>query len=291
MTPSPPLSWRFRGGSLDLSQPRVMGVVNVTPDSFSDGGRFLDPRAALEQARRLVDEGADLLDVGGESTRPGSDPVTPEEETARVLPVIREAAGWGIPVSVDTSKARVAAAAIEAGAVIVNDVTALSDPEMAPLVASEEAGLILMHLQGTPRTMQKHPEYADVVLEVRDFLSARRDEAEHRGIPRERIALDPGIGFGKTTEHNLALLAHLDALSTLGSPLLVGVSRKRFIGVLSDTPDPGDRLPGSLAAALAARLGGAGVFRVHDVAATRQALAVFDAATTVGPGRKLTPTG
>jgi dihydropteroate synthase len=259
-----------------------MGVVNVTPDSFSDGGRYWRPDDACRHARRLVDEGADVLDVGGESTRPGAEPVSAEEELRRVLPVIREAAGRGVPVSVDTVKAPVAAAALEAGAVIVNDVSALGDPEMGPLVARTGAGLVLMHMQGTPRTMQDDPQYGDVVVEVRGFLAERREAAEGCGIPRESIVLDPGIGFGKTARHNIELLASLDRLAELGSPVLVGVSRKRFIGVLTGIGEPSERGPGSLAAALAARWRGGTLFRVHDVAATRQAMTVFEA---IGPPR------
>jgi dihydropteroate synthase len=227
--------------------------------------------------RELAAEGADLLDIGGESTRPGGDPVPADVEIDRILPAVREAVRAGVPVSVDTAKAVVAAAALEAGAAIVNDVTALGDPEMGPLVAARGAGLVLMHMRGVPRTMQDAPRYDDVVREVRDHLAARRAAAVAAGIPRERIVLDPGIGFGKTAEHNLELLARLPDLVALGSPVLVGVSRKRFIGALSGEPEPDRRGPGTVAAVLAARLGGAGIFRVHDVGAVRQALAVFDA--------------
>jgi dihydropteroate synthase len=277
-----PAAWSLGEVRLSLSRPRIMGVVNVTPDSFSDGGRYLDPAAARARVRELAAQGADILDIGGESTRPGADPVPAPVEIDRILPAVREAAGSGVPVSVDTSKAEVAAAALAAGAVIVNDVTGLGDPDMGSLVARHGAGLVLMHMQGTPRTMQADPRYDDVVGEVCAQLAARRAAAEAAGIPRERIALDPGIGFGKTAEHNLELLTHLPQLAALGSPILVGVSRKRFIGTLSGEADPGARLPGTLAAVLAARLGGAGIFRVHDVAAVRQALAVFDALV---PGR------
>jgi dihydropteroate synthase len=254
-----------------------MGILHVTPDSFSDGGEFLDPALACRHAETLVADGADLLDIGGESTRPGSDPVSPEEELERVMPVIREASRLGVPVSVDTTKAVVARAALDMGAAILNDTSALGDPEMAPLAAEYGAGLVLMHMKGTPKTMQADPGYEDVVGEVTAFLRDRRRRAEEAGVPREAIVVDPGIGFGKGLEHNLELLARLDELVALGSPVLVGVSRKRFISMLTGSSRPDDREPGSLAAALAARTRGGSLFRVHDVAAVRQALAVFDA--------------
>ncbi len=274
--PSPP-PWRLRGGSLDFSRARVMGIVNVTPDSFSDGGRFPDAAAACRHAETLVGEGADLLDVGGESTRPGADPVPEEEELRRVVPVVREAARLGVPVSVDTSKAGVARAALEAGAAVVNDVTALGDPAMGPLVAESGAGLVLMHMRGTPRTMQDDPRYADLMAEIVRFLGDRRDRAEAAGVERSAIVLDPGIGFGKRIGHNLEILRRLTEVAALGSPVLVGASRKRFIGTLTGGDDPGDRLAGSVAAAVAARLAGASVLRVHDVEATRRALRLADA--------------
>ena len=272
-----PSRWELRDGFLDLSRARIMGIVNVTPDSFSDGGRFLRKDEALRHAERLVREGADLLDVGGESTRPGSDPVPADEEQRRVVPVVREAVRLGVPVSVDTAKAAVARAALEAGAAVVNDVTALADSDMAAVVAESGAGLVLMHMQGTPRTMQADPSYENVVEEVAEFLRRRRERAEEAGVARERIVLDPGIGFGKRLEHNLALLAGLDRLRELGSPVLVGASRKSFVGALTGVTDPGRRLAGSLAAAVLARAQGAAVLRVHDVAATREALAVAEA--------------
>ena len=259
-----------------------MGIVNVTPDSFSDGGRWLDPADACRHAETLVREGADLLDIGGESTRPGSQAVPAGEEAHRVIPVIREVARLGVPVSVDTNKAVVAREALEAGAAIVNDVTSLGDPAMASPVAEAGAGHVLMHMQGTPRTTQEDPQNDDVVGDVSAFLEERRGRAESAGVGRERIVLDPGLGFGKTLEHNLALLSRLEELASLGSPLLVGASRKRFIGALSGTADPARRLPGSVAAVLAARSRGASLFRVHDVSATRQALSVYEAIRTTG---------
>ncbi len=274
--PSPPL-WRFRDGALALDRSRILGIVNVTPDSFSDGGLALSPRDALRRAETLVREGADMLDVGGESTRPGAEPVPLEEELRRVIPVVREAARLGVPVSVDTRKSAVARAALAAGASVVNDVSALADPGMAAAAAEAKAGLVLMHMRGAPRTMQDDPRYDDVVEEVREFLAARRALAEASGTARERIVLDPGIGFGKRLEHNLMLLGRLDRIAGLGSPVLVGASRKRFVGALTGEERPERRAAGSVAAAVAARMGGAALFRVHDVAATRQALAVADA--------------
>ncbi|HYV50835.1 MAG TPA: dihydropteroate synthase [Dongiaceae bacterium] len=269
--------WRVRGRVLDGARPLIVGILNVTPDSFSDRGAFASPADALHQAETLVREGADVLDLGGESTRPGAEPVSAEEELRRVMPVLKEALGLGVPVSIDTYKASVARAALEAGAAIVNDITALGDPEMAETVASFGAGLILMHMQGTPQTMQKDPRYADVVDEVRGFLARRRGVAERGGVPTENIVLDPGVGFGKALEHNLELLARMDELVAMGSPILVGVSRKRFIGALAGVEEPRDRGPGSLAAMLAARMKGVSIFRVHDAGAARQALTVFDA--------------
>ena len=274
--PSPP-PWRLRGGSLDFSRARIMGIVNVTPDSFSDGGRFPDAAAACRHAEALVREGADLLDVGGESTRPGADPVPEGEELRRVAPVVREAARLGVPVSVDTSKPGVARAALEAGAAVVNDITALGDPAMGPLVAETGAGVVLMHMRGTPRTMQDDPRYPDLMVEIIRFLGDRRDRAEAAGVGRSAIVLDPGIGFGKRAEHNLEILRRLTEVAALGSPVLVGASRKRFIGILTGVEDPAERRDGSVAAAVAARLAGASILRVHDVGATRRALRVADA--------------
>ena len=269
--------WRVRGRVLDGARPLIVGILNVTPDSFSERGAFAAPADALRQAETLVREGADILDIGGESTRPGAEPISAEEELRRVMPVLREAIGFGVPVSIDTYKASVARAALDTGAAIVNDITALGDPEMAGTVASFGAGLILMHMQGTPQTMQQDPRYTDVVDAVRAFLAGRRGVAERAGVPVENIVLDPGVGFGKALEHNLELLARMDELVAMGSPILVGVSRKRFIGMLTGTDEPRDRGPGSLAAMLAARARGVSIFRVHDAGAARQALTVFDA--------------
>jgi dihydropteroate synthase len=254
--------------------PKLMGVVNVTPDSFSDGGLYLDPEAAIQHGRELVAEGADILDIGGESTRPGAEPVEEAEELARVVPAIEGLAGMEAAISIDTSKAAVAAAALDAGATIVNDVTALrGDPGMAALCAERGATVVLMHMAGTPRTMQDEPSYGDVVAEIRAFLAERLEAATAAGIDEERIWLDPGIGFGKTAEHNMELLRRLGELRELGRPLVIGASRKSFIGKI-DGSGPGERLGGTIAASLLAATGGAEVLRVHDVAETRQALAV-----------------
>ena len=277
-----------------------MGVLNVTPDSFSDGGEFLDSRAAIAHALTLVSEGADILDVGGESTRPGAQPVSGEEELRRVLPVLEgiAAADMDRPqVSIDTSKASVARAALDAGATIVNDVSALrADPRMAEVVAQSGAECCLMHMLGEPRTMQGvggvgGPQYNDVVDDVKAFLEERLSFAVSAGISEQRIMLDPGIGFGKTVEHNLTLLRRLDELAVLGRPLLVGTSRKSFLGRLiadgAGEQEPvaaGARLPGTIATNVLAFERGASVFRVHDVAPLRAALTVA-AATLAGNGR------
>ena len=255
-----------------------MGVLNVTPDSFSDGGQFLDPGAAVAHGRRLEQEGADMIDVGGESTRPGAEPVAESDELRRVLPVVEQlAAQVGIPLSIDTSKAAVAGEAIGAGASFVNDVTALAgDPGMAAVVVDSGVDVCLMHMKGAPRTMQQDPRYEDVVSEVASFLEQRLEFATACGIAEQRIWLDPGIGFGKALDHNLELLRRLDEIVALGRPVLVGASRKRFIGALTGKPE-GQRLGGSLAAALIAIERGAAMLRVHDVAATRDAIAVLGA--------------
>ncbi len=256
----------------------LMGVVNVTPDSFFDGGRFLDPQAAVAHALRLVEEGADLLDIGAESTRPGATSVDEAEESRRLIPVVTAVAkAVAVPISVDTSKAGVAKAALDAGAIIVNDVTALrGDPAMVELVAETGAGLVLMHMQGTPRTMQEAPHYHDVVEEVGVFLAERARWAMERGVTKSQILLDPGVGFGKVLVHNLDLLARLRILTNLGFPLLVGLSRKGFIGQLIDRPVQ-DRAWGTAAAVALAVEQGANILRVHDVAAMRDPLLVLQA--------------
>jgi dihydropteroate synthase len=261
---------------LPLERPLVMGVVNVTPDSFYDGGRHFDPSAAVAHARRLAEEGADLLDVGGESTRPGAAPVTAEEELARILPVLEGVAGLGVPVSVDTTKPEVMRTALAHGAAMINDVTALAAPGAVELVAGSDAAVCLMHMQGSPRTMQAEPTYADVVAEVRDFLATRAAACVAGGMARSRVVVDPGFGFGKTVAHNLTLLAQLGEIAALGYPVLVGWSRKSSLGRITGRPAE-ERLAGSVAAALIAVQRGARIVRVHDVAATRDALAVLAA--------------
>ncbi|MFL5897204.1 MAG: dihydropteroate synthase [Solirubrobacterales bacterium] len=258
-------------------KPTLMGVVNVTPDSFSDGGLYLDPEAAIAHGRELVDAGAEILDVGGESTRPGAEPVGEEEELRRVVPVIRGLSGSRSRISVDTSKAAVAAAALEAGAEIVNDVTALrGDPEMAAVCAERGAGVVLMHMRGDPRTMQDDPRYDDLLEEVKSFLAERLEAAVAAGIGEGGIWLDPGIGFGKTAAHNTELLRRLGELRELGRPLVVGTSRKSFIGKVDGSP-PDQRLGGTIASSVLAAAEGAAVLRVHDVAEVRQALTVAEA--------------
>jgi dihydropteroate synthase len=260
---------------MNLPRPAVMGVLNVTPDSFSDGGSFLEPDAAVAHGRLLAAEGADLIDVGGESTRPGSEPVPLEEELRRVVPVVeRLAVAVETAISIDTRKAAVARAALAAGAAFVNDVSALrGDPDMAAVVAESGADLCLMHMQGEPGTMQDDPRYGDVVSDVKEFLEERLAFAIGEGVDAEKVWLDPGIGFGKTLDHNLELLRRLGEIVAIGRPVVVGASRKRFIGALTGRPE-GERLAGSLAAAVIACERGAAMVRVHDVAATREALAV-----------------
>jgi len=264
-----------------------MGVVNVTPDSFSDGGRFFDPAAALAHARRLIAEGADLLDVGGESTRPGATPVSAEAEIARIVPLVRALrAETDIAISVDTMKPQVARAAVAAGANLWNDVTALRHaPDSLAVAAELGCQVVLMHMQGEPRSMQAEPRYGDVVAEVTAFLAARVEAALAAGVARERIWLDPGIGFGKQMiRHNLPLLAGLHRIVALGFPVLLGVSRKRFIGALDNDAAPDQRLGGSIAAALAGVAAGVAAVRVHDVRETVQALRVWQAIAAAQPG-------
>ena len=252
-----------------------MGIVNVTPDSFSDGGRYLDAEAAIDHGLQLAAEGADLLDVGGESTRPGAAEVPADEELARVIPVVEALVSAGHRVSIDTSKAEVAGRALGAGAEIVNDVTALGDPEMAGVCAAAGSGLVLMHMKGTPRTMQEDPTYDDVVIEVRDFLAERLATAVASGVEEERIWLDPGIGFGKTAAHNLELIDRIGELGELGRPIVLGASRKSFIGKITGR-GVDDRLGGSLAAAVLGVARGAEILRVHDVGETRGAVSVAE---------------
>lgn len=269
----------FAGVALDL--PLVMGVVNATPDSFSDGGKYLGLEAAIAYGRRLAAEGAALIDVGGESTRPGAAPVPPEEEIARTVPVIRALAGEGIRVSIDTRHAAVMRAAVEAGAAIINDISALEGAGALAAAAESGASLVLMHMKGQPGDMQADPRYDNAPREIYDYLAARIDSCLDAGIPFEKLCVDPGIGFGKTVEHNLQLLASLDSLQALGVPVLLGVSRKSFIGALSRKEPPEHRLGGSLAAALAGLDRGVKILRVHDVAQTVQAVAVWHAINSV----------
>jgi dihydropteroate synthase len=270
-------------GGLSMDRARIMGILNVTPDSFSDGGRFLAPEAALAQARAMVAEGAEILDIGGESTRPGAAEVPVAEEISRTSPVIAalRAAGLTTPISIDTRKGPVAEAALAAGAGVINDVAALThDPALASVAARTGAPVILMHAQGTPATMQRAPRYDDVLLDVYDWLAARIAAAEAAGIARDRLMVDPGIGFGKTLEHNLALIRGLSLFHGLGCPILLGASRKRFIGTIGGQEVAEQRMPGSLAVALAGAAQGVQLLRVHDVGETRQALALWQAITT-----------
>ncbi len=264
-------------------KPLLMGVLNVTPDSFSDGGLFLEADRAVAQARRLVQEGADILDVGGESTRPCSDPVDEEEEMRRVLPVIETLAETvEVPISIDTRHARVAREAACAGACLINDITGLQgDAGMAAAVADTGAGVVIMHILGTPKTMQENPQYDDVMVDICRYLRQGMAIAERAGVPEERIIVDPGIGFGKTLAHNLEIFARLGELRALGRPILVGPSRKRFIAELTGVETPAERVYGTAAACALAVAAGAQILRVHDVAAVRQAVAVAAAITQV----------
>jgi dihydropteroate synthase len=267
---------------LTMDRPRLMGILNVTPDSFSDGGLFLGAEAAAAQATAMA-RGAEIIDIGGESTRPGAVEVSVAEEIARTVPVIAalRAGGLSAPISIDTRKAPVAEAALQAGASIVNDVSAFDfDPALGPLVARTQAPVVLMHAQGVPASMQDDPRYGDVLLDVYDALATRLARAEALGIDRARIVLDPGIGFGKTLEHNLTLLRGLSLFHGLGCPILLGTSRKRFIGTIGKVTEPQDRAPGSIATALAGVAQGVQIVRVHDVPETRQALRLWHALNT-----------
>lgn len=264
--------WKLRTRALDFSHGVIIGVLNVTPDSFSDGGRYLDPAAAISAGREMVGLGSDIVDVGGESTRPGAEPVPESEELRRVIPVVESLAGAGVVVSVDTSKPAVARAALEAGAQIVNDITAAGSPGMAGLLAESGAGVILVHMLGTPRTMQVNPVYGDVVGEVGSFLADRSRQVMAAGVDPAAIAIDPGIGFGKTVSHNLQLIEGLPKLAALGFPVVLGTSRKTFLGKLTGIEDAAGR---DGATAVTTALGferGARIFRVHDVASSRAAL-------------------
>lgn len=268
--------WTFRGHTLDTTRPVIMGIVNVTPDSFSDGGKFIDPEIAINHAVDLVNQGADIIDIGGESTRPGSNPVLLQEEIDRVIPVIEGIKGKGIttPISIDTRKVKVAEKAALAGAVIVNDVAALNDePELADLIAGENLGVVLMHMQGRPKLMQAEPHYDDVIREIGEFFEERMDFATGRGIHKENIILDPGIGFGKLLEHSLEVLKRCGEWLKYGQPLMIGPSRKRFIGEILGN-NVTDRLYGTIGACVIALSSGARIFRVHDVKAVREAIEV-----------------
>ncbi|MDE2344064.1 MAG: dihydropteroate synthase [Betaproteobacteria bacterium] len=267
---------------LSLERPLIMGIINVTPDSFSDGGRFTEAARAVEHGFSLMEAGAALLDVGGESTRPGATPVPVDEELRRVIPVIEQLCGGPVPISIDTRHPEVMRAALAAGATLVNDINALRAPGALEICAASDAAVCLMHMQGTPQTMQDNPVYGDVLAEVEAFLLQRAQAAQAAGIARERILLDPGFGFGKTVAHNLALLRGLERLAAAGYPLLVGLSRKSVLGAVTGRAVT-DRVSSSVAAALAAVARGAQVLRVHDVAATRDALDVWQAVQ--GEGR------
>jgi len=268
-----------RHGLLEFSRRTlIMGIINVTPDSFSDGGQRYDAAKAVADGVAMFKSGADIVDIGGESSRPGATPVSEDEELARVLPVVRGLRKESdAPISIDTSKSNVARAALDAGADIVNDISALRfDPAMVVMIAAEKVPVVLMHMQGTPRTMQREPKYEDVVREVRDFLAAQLYAAMDAGIAQEMIVIDPGIGFGKTLEHNLQLLRGLPMIAALGQPVLVGASRKAFIGRILDA-EPPNRLEGSLETAVVSVLGGANIIRAHDVSETAKAIKIADA--------------
>nr|CAA48204.1 dihydropteroate synthase [Neisseria meningitidis] len=273
--------WQAGRFEIGLDKPKIMGIVNLTPDSFSDGGAYSqNARIALAHAERLLKEGADILDIGGESTRPGADYVSPEEEWARVEPVLAEVAGWGVPVSLDTRRTAVMGKALALGGIdIINDVAALTDEGAVELLARQtDTGICLMHMQGLPENMQINPKYQDVVGEVARYLKARAAECVAAGIAPQRITLDPGFGFGKTLQHNIALMRHLpELMAETGFPLLIGVSRKRMVGELTGETDAAARVHGSVAAALASVARGAQIVRVHDVKATADALKVWEA--------------
>ncbi|MGA7178122.1 MAG: dihydropteroate synthase [Thiobacillaceae bacterium] len=261
---------------LDLSRPLIMGVINLTPDSFSDGGKLAIPEIAIDHALNLYAQGADILDIGGESTRPGAAPVDEDEEWRRIYPLLKSLVAADIPVSVDTRKSGIMKAAIEAGAAMINDVEALRTPGALEVVASRSAAVCLMHMQGNPQSMQEHPVYGDVVSEVKMFLASRIQQCENAGLARERMVIDPGFGFGKSLEHNLALLRHLDTLQDFGVPVLVGMSRKSMLGELTGRKVDQREFAG-ISAHLLAVAKGASMLRVHDVAAMKDALSVWNA--------------
>jgi dihydropteroate synthase len=265
---------------LSLERPLIMGIVNVTPDSFSDGGRFIDPERALDHARQLLEDGADILDIGGESSRPGAEPVAEKVELQRIMPLLERLVELNVPLSIDTVKPLVMKEALSAGAAIINDIGALRAPGALEAVADGDAAIVLMHMQGEPRTMQQDPYYDDVIGEVMAFLGERIAAAESHGIAPQRIVIDPGFGFGKLLAHNLALLRHLQRFSALDCPILAGLSRKSMLKGFSSRP-MGDRMPASIAAALIAVQNGAHIVRVHDVAETRDVLAVWSAVSAV----------
>lgn len=267
---------------LPADRPAVMGILNVTPDSFSDGGAFADWREAADYGRSLAAAGADIVDVGGESTRPGAVEVPVEEEMRRVIPVVSELASSGVPVSIDTRKATVAEEALRAGAVVINDVSGFRDPDMVSVAAESQATVCIMHMKGEPRNMQSAPFYKDVVEEVKGFLAGQADLLSSRGVPHENIWVDPGIGFGKRHDDNLVLLRRLEEISLIGFPVLVGVSRKSFLGTISGEPTPRLRLGESIAAGLYCLQRGARILRVHDVAATVGAIRVWQALQNSG---------
>jgi dihydropteroate synthase len=267
---------RLASSPFPAGRPLIMGIVNVTPDSFSDGGLYISAENALHHALQLIEQGADLIDIGGESTRPGSNQVSVDEEMLRIMPIVEALVERNVPVSVDTSKPEVMRAAIAAGAAMINDVNALRAEGALEAVAAGGAAACLMHMQGEPRSMQAQPHYKDVVAEVKDFLRQRLDAAAAAGIPRERLVIDPGFGFGKTLKHNIELLRHLERFTDMNVPLLVGLSRKSMLGKITGN-EVGDRVHASVAAALLAVAKGASIVRVHDVKATRDALAVYNA--------------
>ncbi len=281
MTPAGSPAGKFAGLSLD--KPRIIGIINVTPDSFSDGGEALAPDDALDRGRAMIAAGADILDVGGESTRPGAGSVSADEEIARVLPVVRSLSEMGALVSIDTRRAAVMKAAIEAGAKIINDITALTgDPDSLGVAVESALPVVLMHMRGEPGTMQDNPQYQDAALDVFGYLKDRVRACEAAGMDRALIAVDPGIGFGKTVDHNLEILARLGLYADLGCPVLLGASRKSFIAKISRREEPKDRVAGSLAVVLSAARQGVRLFRVHDVTETRQALDVWQAIDAAG---------